>query len=151
MSQSTARRGDTSSPGSPSPRRLRAFLIIGLFVAAVAGAAIAGWQFARESKPVAGPIVLVTVDGLRADRLPAYGHAAGATPTLDRLAQQSVIFERAYAHAPLTLPSHASLMTGRLPFRHQVRDDMGYTLGDGTATLARQLGGRSSARRATAA
>ena len=142
MSPSTARRGHASSPGTPPPRRLRAFLIIGLFVAAVAGAAIAGWQFARESKPVAGPIVLVTIDGLRADHLRAYGYTAGATPNLDGLATSSVVFERAYAHAPLTLPAHASLFTGRLPFRHQVRDDMGYALADDAATLAAQLSGR---------
>ena len=46
------------------------------------------------------------------------------------------MFDRAYAHAPQTLPSHASMFTGRLPFEHKVRDNLGFTLSDGTATLA---------------
>ena len=46
------------------------------------------------------------------------------------------MFDRAYAHAPQTLPSHASMFTGRLPFEHKVRDNLGFTLSDGTTTLA---------------
>ena len=58
-------------------KRWQATVIITLFILAVAGAAFTGWRFARESPPHQGPIVLITVDGLRADRLPAYGGAPG--------------------------------------------------------------------------
>ncbi len=75
------------------------------------------------------------VDTLRADRLPAYGYRR-ATPALDALARESVLFENALSHVPLTLPSHVSIFTGLLPFRHGVRDNVGYRLADSPATLA---------------
>ena len=74
------------------------------------------------------PIVLISIDTLRADRLPAYGYTKVATPHIDSLARDAVLFENAYAHAPLTLPSHASLLTGLLPPEHGVRDNLGYRL-----------------------
>jgi arylsulfatase A-like enzyme/thioredoxin-like negative regulator of GroEL len=83
-----------------------------------------------------GPVVLVSIDTLRADRLPIYGYGKGRTPVLDALAKEAVVFERAYSHAPQTLPSHASMFTGRLPFEHAVRDNLGFTLAPGAVTLA---------------
>ena len=83
-----------------------------------------------------GPVILVVIDTLRADRLPVYGYTAGRAPVLAAFAREAVVFDRAYAHAPQTLPSHASMFTGRLPFEHKVRDNLGFTLSDGTATLA---------------
>ncbi|HYG62610.1 MAG TPA: sulfatase-like hydrolase/transferase [Thermoanaerobaculia bacterium] len=74
------------------------------------------------------PIIIISIDTLRSDRLPAYGYQGVETPALDALAQDSVLFERAYSHVPLTLPSHASLLTGVLPTRHGVRDNIGYRL-----------------------
>ena len=78
------------------------------------------------------PIVLVSIDTLRADRLPVYGHRAGSTPAIDALARDAVRFENAYAHYPLTLPSHLTMLTGLLPPRHGVRDNVGYVF-DGAA------------------
>ncbi len=72
------------------------------------------------------PIVLISIDTLRADRLPAYGWTHVETPALDRIARDGVVFENAYAHYPLTLPSHASLLSGLLPPEHGVRDNSGY-------------------------
>ena len=83
-----------------------------------------------------GPVILVVIDTLRADRLPVYGYAAGRAPALTAFAREAVVFDRAYAHAPQTLPSHASMFTGRLPFEHKVRDNLGFALGEGTPTLA---------------
>lgn len=60
-------------------------------------------------------LLLITVDTLRADRLGCYGYAAAKTPTMDALAGRGIRFARAYANAPLTLPSHATLLTGLLP------------------------------------
>jgi arylsulfatase A-like enzyme len=79
---------------------------------------------------------LISVDTLRADHVPAYGYRGVATPNLDSLARDSVLFSNAYAHVPLTLPSHASLLTGLLPPRNGVRDNYGYTLPPGVETLA---------------
>lgn len=89
---------------------------------------------AREpALPEAGPfpdapIVLISIDTLRSDRLPAYGYTRVETPAIDRLRRDGVLFERAYSHVPLTLPSHASILTGLLPAHHGVRDNVGYRL-----------------------
>jgi choline-sulfatase len=72
------------------------------------------------------PVVIVTIDTLRADRLPAYGYRGVETPSLDALRRDSVLFENAYSHGPLTLPSHVSLLTGLLPPQHGVRNNIGY-------------------------
>jgi arylsulfatase A-like enzyme/Flp pilus assembly protein TadD len=93
------------------------------------------WWYSRPGS-TGGPVVLVVVDTLRADRLPVYGYAAGRTPALAALAREAVVFDRAYAHAPQTLPSHASMFTGRLPFEHRVRDNLGFTLDKDMPTLA---------------
>ena len=123
-------------------RRWQAIVIITLFILAVAGAAFTGWRFARESAPHQGPIVLVSIDGLRADRLAAYGGPAGAMPNIDALALRSIVFERAYTHSPLTLPAHAALVTGQLPFDNGVRDEGGFALKDQTRTIAGLLRNR---------
>jgi len=82
------------------------------------------------------PVILISVDTLRADHLPAYGYGKVQTPHLDALRRDSILFENAYAHVPLTLPSHASLFTGLLPPQNGVRDNMGYRLSDTPVTLA---------------
>ena len=64
-------------------------------------------------------VILVSVDTLRADALGSYGGVA-ATPVLDQLARDGVLFERAFAPAALTAPSHASLLTGSEPLEHGV-------------------------------
>ena len=68
-------------------------------------------------------VLLVTIDTLRADHVGAYGGAAGVTPTLDRLAAEGLRVETAYSHVPLTLPSHATIMTGAWPHVNGVRDN----------------------------
>jgi choline-sulfatase len=80
-------------------------------------------------------IILISVDTLRSDRLPVYGYARGATPNIDAFRRDAVLFERAYSHAPLTLPSHLSMLTGLLPTEHGVRNNIGYRF-DATKTRA---------------
>src|SRR5215510_8736212 len=95
---------------TPAARKQwQATLIITLFMLAVAGAAYTGWRFARESPPHQGPIILISIDGLRAERLAAYGATDSGTPSIDALAADGLVFERAYTHSPLTLPAHAAL------------------------------------------
>jgi arylsulfatase A-like enzyme/Tfp pilus assembly protein PilF len=83
-------------------------------------------------------VLLVTIDTLRADALGCYGGRA-PTPTLDGLAAGGARFTFAHAHAVMTLPSHASILTGMYPYQHGVRDNEGYRLPAGTPTLAALL------------
>jgi arylsulfatase A-like enzyme/thioredoxin-like negative regulator of GroEL len=86
----------------------------------------------RGEKPVAAgdfrgaPIIVISVDTLRSDRLPAYGYHKVTTPAFDALAADGIVFERAFSNVPLTLPSHTSLLTGLLPPEHGVRNNIGY-------------------------
>ena len=84
-------------------------------------------------------VVLISIDTLRSDRLPAYGYDGVETPAIDRLAADGVLFERAYTHVNVTLPSHVSLFTGLLPSDHGVRDNSGYRLDEEIPTLAETL------------
>ncbi|MEO8218171.1 MAG: sulfatase-like hydrolase/transferase, partial [Acidobacteriota bacterium] len=72
------------------------------------------------------PVILISVDTLRADHLPAYGYRKVDTPNIDLLRKDSVLFRNAYAHVPLTLPSHATVLSGLLPPENGVRDNIGY-------------------------
>ena len=86
-----------------------------------------------------GPIVLISIDTLRADRLPAYGYKGTRTPNIDRLVADGILFENAYSHSPQTLPSHTSILTGELPFEHGVRDNIGFTVRKPQQTLPQLL------------
>jgi hypothetical protein len=81
----------------------------------------------------------VTIDTLRADRVGIYGDAAARTPRLDALARAGVLFESAFTPAPLTLPAHATILTGLLPPQHGVRGNGSFVLGAGPRTLAESL------------
>jgi tetratricopeptide (TPR) repeat protein len=72
------------------------------------------------------PIILISVDTLRSDHLPAYGYRGVSTPNIDALRADGILFQRAYSHCPMTLPSHASILTGLLPTEHGVRNNIGY-------------------------
>lgn len=108
-------------------------------------AAFGGWRFAKASAPVNGPIILISIDSLRADRLPVYGYAGGRTPAISALAADGVVFERVYSHVPQTTPAHASLLTGRLPFETGLRDVAGFTLPGSIRTVAEVLRDRGFA------
>jgi choline-sulfatase len=84
-------------------------------------------------------LLLVTIDTLRPDRLGCYGYSKIETPNLDRIARQGVLFENAIAPAPLTAPSHASMMTGVYPTTHKVRNTGGFVLSSSQTTLAKLL------------
>lgn len=85
-------------------------------------------------------VLLVTLDTTRADRLGCYGYDAADTPTVDSLAERGVLFEDAVTSVPLTLPSHATILTGLSPRDHGVRENGKYRLSDDNTTLAEVLG-----------
>ena len=90
-------------------------------------------------KPSDLNLLLITLDTTRADRLGAYGLPNSATPALDRIAREGVLFEHAVAPAPLALPAHASIFTGKYPPGHAVRDNGGFFLDSRETTLAERL------------
>ena len=97
---------------------------------------------ALARRPAQPNVLLITLDTTRADRLGSYGYAAAATPHLDRLAAAGVRFAQAVSPAPLTLPAHASLITGRNPFAHGVRNNGYFVLPADVPTLAERFAGR---------
>jgi choline-sulfatase len=97
------------SEAPPARRRLGRRLLL---LAIVAAAALAGPACSKKSLVFRhAPVVLISVDTLRADRLPVYGYRGVETPALDALAADSIVFENAVSQVPLTLPSHVSLAT----------------------------------------
>ena len=149
------RRALAVSPGYhfPPVKRLRATIALALAAATCCGACrrvpSAGGARATDIRawlPAGTPIVLVSIDTLRADHLPAYGYRQVETPAIDALRRDGVLFARAYAPVPLTFPSHASLLTGLLPAQHGVRDNTGYLLDTKSLPyLPRQLHARGYA------
>ena len=99
-------------------------------------AALAGC--ARAPAPPPRGLLLITVDTLRADGLGAYGAKGGLTPRLDALARESLVFEAAYAPAPFTFPSIASILSGRYPGALGIRTNLSQLAPD-VPTLASAL------------
>jgi arylsulfatase A-like enzyme/Flp pilus assembly protein TadD len=132
------------TPGATEAARRRGALVLTLV-----GGLIAGSACRRQPPPAVAPIasgalrgsnvLLVTIDTLRADYVGAYGSARGLTPTLDEFAAAGLRFEHTYAHVPLTLPSHASLLTASYPTRNGVHDNGTFRLGASTPTVAEAL------------
>lgn len=81
----------------------------------------------------------MSFDTTRADALETYGNQGIRTPALNRLADEGVLFEHAFAPIPITLPSHASMLTGKVPFAHGVRDNGLFILSKKQRTLAEIL------------
>ena len=134
---------EVSAPEVPAPSALERLLLAGAVILLVAGAT--AWLWLPRSTPVftlePAPdqnVLLVTIDTLRADALGVYGGPA-STPNLDRLAAQGARFTFAHSHAVVTLPSHTTILTGRLPYEHGMRDNSGFRVKPGTETLATRL------------
>ena len=86
----------------------------------------------KRSQDLAGavfpnaPVILISIDTLRSDHLPAYGYKGVETPHLDRFRKDAILFEQAFSHCPLTFPSHVTMLTGLLPAASGVRDNIGF-------------------------
>ena len=133
-------RGLVASRARRLARRRRVILGVGL---SLGGLVIAFWMqrgdtaVAIERTPNQN-VLLITIDTLRADALGMRGRPS-LTPNLDDLAREGIRFDFAHAHAVVTLPSHASILTGLLPFEHGIRDNSGFRLTPETPTLATWL------------
>lgn len=132
-------------------RSLRSLPLDALPALALLGAALLGCG--GDGTPARGQrgsgeavsLLLVTLDTTRADHLSPYGAAAGATPNLEELADDGVVFERAFAVAPTTVPAHGSMMTGLEPAAHGIRQNGLHVLDPTARTLAELLGDRGYA------
>jgi arylsulfatase A-like enzyme/Tfp pilus assembly protein PilF len=90
-------------------------------------------------------VLLITIDTLRADRLSCYARASGPTPAIDALAARGVLFERAFAHNPTTLPSHANILSGLTPLFHGVSENSQSKFSPDLPTIASDLKARGYA------
>lgn len=108
-----------------------------LFASMLAG--VLATPLVPAQTPSAPHILLITIDTLRADRLGSHDYAQARTPVLDRLAASGVRFADATAHAPLTHPSHAAIMTGRYPGAFGIRLNGMDPLPDEATTVAERL------------
>ena len=136
--------------------RQRAVVALALLILVAGGAAAwrlmprsartsSGLDLGTQPRGAAGKpinLVVITLDTTRADRMGAYGNASVETPAFDRLAREGVLFEQAVSVAPLTLPAHSSMFTGKFPPEHGVRDNGGFFLGADQLTLAEVLKAR---------
>lgn len=102
------------------------------------------WLMSKRSSDGgrARQVLLISIDTLRRDHVGCYGDALGATPNLDAFAARAVVFDHAYSHAPMTLPSHASMLTGLTPLRTGVHDNFEHRLAPERTTIAEWLADR---------
>ncbi|MGB5549962.1 MAG: sulfatase-like hydrolase/transferase, partial [Thermoanaerobaculia bacterium] len=145
-------------------KRLRSKAVAGIIALVVVAAVVAIFLSMRSERrrqerpnqdakllssvaPTELNVILITVDTLRADRLGAYGSQRVATPHMDKLAAEGILFSNAASTVPFTLPAHSSIMTGTYPPFHGVRENVGYVLGSSLPTLAERMAasGRSTA------
>ena len=114
----------------------RAYAAHGALAAPGAGPAAPNGPVRTQAAP---NVILITLDTLRSDRLSCYGSKKVDTPNIDMFATEGVRFTNAASAVPLTLPAHASIMTGLYPPGHGVRENVGYVLDARFPTLAELL------------
>ena len=112
-------------------RGLGCLLLAGLF--SCGGTSDEGLELHAEN------LLLVTFDTTRADRIGCYGYEAASTPTLDSLAEDGVLFERCITPAPITLPSHSTLLTGFQPYNHGARNNGTHKVSGAVRSLAERF------------
>ncbi|MEE2677242.1 MAG: sulfatase, partial [Myxococcota bacterium] len=115
-----------------SPSLAPTLAILGLVLAVFVGC---GRPEDPAQRVPAERIVLITIDTLRADFVSAYGEANADTPSLDSLSETGVRFSTAISPTPLTLPTHATILTGLDPPHHGVRDNTTFALPEDLVTL----------------
>jgi choline-sulfatase len=117
---------------------VRVFLVVSLILASSACSRTPDARPAQSGS--AQNLLLITIDTLRADRVGAYGDVSARTPALDALAARGARFTNAFATAPITLTSHASILTGRYPAGHGARHN-GIRIDLAVPTISESLAG----------
>jgi arylsulfatase A-like enzyme/Tfp pilus assembly protein PilF len=126
--------GEPSSRGSRLRRLVTRCLAAGLALVSCSAPEGPGETHGSPAGPTS--LLVVTLDTTRPDHLGPYGGSDRTTPSLSALARQGMVFERAYAVAPITLPAHTSILTGLYPPQHRVRNNGIDAVGDQIQTLA---------------
>jgi arylsulfatase A-like enzyme/Flp pilus assembly protein TadD len=145
MARKIQSQSGAARPANASARRRTHWPAAAVSVALLALVAAGGaWWIRHAARPhvrktAEQNVLLVTIDTLRSDTLALYSGRA-ASHNLSSLARRGYRFDFAHAHAVVTLPSHASILTGLLPHQHGIRDNSGYRLDATTPTLATRLG-----------
>jgi choline-sulfatase len=127
--------------------RFSAFLVTFFMIVVMPALGVATFAQAIPTRPVPAKqlpragftkpsVILITIDTLRADHVGCYGSQTVKTPTLDALAHDGVVFERAISQVPLTWPSHAVILTGTYPFQNGVQDFTGQPLAQQFRTVS---------------
>lgn len=121
----------------------RAFWLLSLALVSAGSPRLASGAQPLTSAPVHIPsVLLVTIDTWRWDYVGAAKTGKVATPNLDRLAREGAYFPKALTPCPLTTPAHATILTGLIPHRHGIRDNLHFRLEEGIETLASAFGKR---------
>jgi len=121
-----------------SKKSKKPILLVLAAVAAIAGISVLFLQYRKQITPgefADYNVLFITLDTTRADHLPMYGYDQVKTPSLDRIAATSYVFEDAISHVPLTLPAHTSMLTSMLPISSGMRDNAGFFLDQNVLTL----------------
>jgi choline-sulfatase len=124
--------------GDFAPRAGRRRFALALLALAV-GCGSRGSESSAAAPSSRPNVLLVTIDTLRADHVGSYGYGDASTQTIDALASRGVRFETAVAHAPLTGPSHASILTGQTPLGHGFRNNSGFILAPEVKSVAQDF------------
>ncbi len=122
-------------------RRLRCFAILSIFFLAILPASSPPATANPQGTAGPTPVILISVDTLRADHLSCYGYTRLKTPHIDSLTRGGTLFAEISSQAPITLPSHVSLLTSTYPFANGIRENA-QVLPPGTGTLATVLASR---------
>lgn len=117
--------------------------VVGLGLLTALALAAGVWLRSSVTRPAS--LLLVTIDTLRADRVGAYGSVAALTPAFDAIAARGWLFEQAVSAVPLTLPAHATMLSGLEPFHHGVRNNGTFVFPQTRETLATRLKGQGYA------
>ena len=119
-------------------KTMKSLLLI-VLVILLAGAGICFVVQRRSSVPAIRHVVLISLDTCRADYLSCYGYAQPTTPNIDALAGQGYLFSHAMTPIPLTLPAHASMLTGTIPPHHGKHENKDVYFDPSHVTLAALL------------
>lgn len=117
--------------------KFRVFALLLLLVIGIT--AVSCWRRTSAVGKKIERIVLISIDTCRADYLSCYGYPRKTTPNIDDLAKEGILFENVISPVPLTLPGHASMLTGTIPPYHGVHNNTDYKLASSNVTLAERL------------